>query len=71
MKKTPWYSELTEAQYLAALAFARENGLAIESGGGVGAGEYYYVRILPTDPGAPEWTDDMISGLEAALADAE
>lgn len=70
MKKTPWYSELTEAEYLAALAFARENGLAIESGQDVGSGDYY-VRTLPTDEGAPEWTADMIAGLEAALADAE
>lgn len=70
MKKTPWYSECTEAEYLAALAFAREHGLALETGGDVGSG-LYYVRVMVGDPGAPQWTDEAIAGLEAAMVEAD
>lgn len=64
------YYGLTEAQRDAAQAYAAEHGLAFQSSGSGDDTVSYSIGWPPTDPGAPEWTDQAISELEAVMADA-
>lgn len=69
MKKTPWFSELTEEQRDAALAFGVQHSLPMETGGDIRPGEFY-ARVLTTPDGV-QWTDELVEEFEAALRDAE
>lgn len=68
MRKTPWFSELTEAQVQAALDFAADHSLPIETGGDVRPGEFY-ARVL-NEPEGVQWTDELVEQFEAVLVNA-
>lgn len=57
---------LTEEQRDVALAYAKERGLALETGVDHEEGEWY-ARTLPGDEGAPQWTGADLDELDALL----
>lgn len=60
-----WFG-LNEQQRDTALTYARERGLALETGADQEEGEWY-ARPLPGDEGAPHWKDSDLEGLDALL----
>lgn len=56
------YEGLTEEQRDVCVAYAAARGLAFESGA-LKDGTFY-VRPLPGDEGAPQWTGEALTGLE-------
>lgn len=63
----PVYTELTEAQRDAAQEYAGSLGLAFESGYDQ-QGDWYYVRAMKCDEGAPQWDEAALAGLDEVLA---